>query len=78
MSMVNLNTLEAQKKKAQEEKEANIVEAQIDVYEGQSYEARDAYAEAKAKRGKTRAKLPEEIPEDSMQNERLLQAQMIN
>ena len=75
--MVNLNTLEAQKKKAEEEKEANIVKAQIKVYEGQTYEARDAYAEAKAKRGKSRAKLPEKIPEDSTYKEQMLQSQMI-
>ena len=73
--MVNLNTLEAEKKKAQEEKEGNIVEAQIEVYENQNYEARNDYADAKAKRGKSRAKLPEKIPEDSTFNENLLQAQ---
>ena len=73
--MVNLNTLEAKKKKAEEEKEGNIVEAQINVYEGQTYEARDAYAEAKAKRGKARAKLPEVIPDDKLFEENLLQAQ---
>ena len=75
--MVNLNTLEAEKKKAQEEKEGNIVEAQIEVYENQNYEARNAYADAKAKRGKSRAKLPEEIPEERMYKEQLLQADQI-
>ena len=73
--MVNLNTLEAEKKKAQEEKEGNIVEAQIEVYENQNYEARNAYADAKAKRGKARSKLPEEIPDDSAYKEKLLEAQ---
>ena len=75
--MVNLNALEAQKKKAEEEKEANIVKAQIKVYEGQTYESRDDYAEAKAKRGKSRAKLPEKIPEDKAFQERLLEASYI-
>ena len=73
--MVNLSSLEAQRAQAEKEKEENIVKEQIKVYEGQTYEARDTYAEAKAKRGKSRAKLPEKIPEDKAYKEQLLQAQ---
>ena len=45
--MVNLGTLEQEIKEAKEKKEAEVVEAQIQVYEGQNYEAREAYEKAK-------------------------------
>ena len=67
--------LEAKLAKAQAGSETAVYDAQVEVYEGQVTEARDAYSEAKAKRGKSRAKLPEEIPDESFYKERLLEAQ---
>jgi len=67
--------LEAKLAKAQAGSETAVYDAQVEVYEGQVTESRDAYTEAKAKRGKARAKLPEEIPDESSYKERLLEAQ---
>jgi|UniRef100_A0AAT9J7F9 hypothetical protein len=54
-----------------------VATAQIEVYEGQTYEAKNAYQEAKAKRSTARGKLPEKIPDDKYYKERLLEAQYI-
>jgi|UniRef100_A0AAT9JGC6 hypothetical protein len=58
-------------------KDKEIHDAQIEVYEGQVTEARDAYYEATEKRSKARSKLPKDIPEESEIKEKLLEAQYI-
>lgn len=75
--MVNLKTLEAEIKEAEQKKEAEVVEAQIEVYEGQNYEAREAYEKAKEERATARRKLPKDIPTDKAYKEQDLQAQYI-
>jgi len=69
--------LEKQMAEAEAKKAGEIAQAQIEVYEGQNYEAKNAYQEAKSKRGTARSKLPEEIPTDPYYKERLLEAQYI-
>ena len=75
--MVNLGTLEQEIKEAKEKKEAEVVEAQIEVYEGQNYEARQAYEKAQEKYTATRRKLPKDVPTDKAYKEQDLQAQYI-
>ena len=75
--MVNLTNLEAEIKEAEKKKEEELVEAQIEVYEGQNFEAKERLEEAKQKRAQARSRLPEEIPDDPEYKERLLQAQYI-
>jgi len=67
--------LEAQMAQAQAGQESAVYNAQVEVYEGQTTTARDAYSEAKSKRSTARAKLPEEIPDDKAFQERLLESQ---
>ena len=69
--------LEKQYADAQAGRDDAIQQAQIQVYEGQITEARDAYTEARSKRSKARSKLPEEIPTDPFYKEKLLEAQYI-
>ena len=69
--------LEAKLAEAQTVQAGEIAKVQIEVYEGQTYVAKDAYQEAKSKRSKARSKLPEEIPDDPYYKERLLEAQYI-
>uniref|UniRef100_A0AAT9JAD7 ORF51 n=1 Tax=Nitrosopumilaceae spindle-shaped virus TaxID=3065433 RepID=A0AAT9JAD7_9VIRU len=69
--------LEKQYAEAKAKQAGEIAQAQIEVYEGQTYEAKSAYQEAKSKRGTARSKLPEEIPTDPYYKERLLEAQYI-
>ena len=75
--MVNLKTLEAELKEAKEKKEAEVVEAQIEVYEGQNYEAREAYEQAKEERTTARSKLPKDVPTDKQYARQDLEAQYI-
>ena len=75
--MVNLKTLEMEIKEAKEKKEAEVVEAQIEVYEGQNYEAREAYEKAKEEREEARRKLPKDIPTDEQYKQQDVQAQYI-
>ena len=75
--MVNLGTLEQEIKEAKEKKEAEVVEAQIQVYEGQNYEAREAYEKAKEERAEARRKLPKDIPTDEQYQKQDVQAQYI-
>ena len=75
--MVNLKTLEAEIKEAEKKKEAEAVEAQIEVYEGQNYEAREAYEKAKEEREATRRRLPKDVPTDKQYARQDLEAQYI-
>jgi len=75
--MVNLKQLNEQIEEAKMKKDKESIDAQIEVYEGQSYEARQSYTEAKASRSKSRSKLPKDVPDDSAYKERLLEAQYI-
>ena len=75
--MVSLQELNAKIEEAKMKKDKESIDAQIEVYEGQSYEARQSYTEAKASRSKSRSKLPKDIPDDSAYKERLLEAQYI-
>ena len=69
--------LEKQYAEAKANQTGEIAQAQIEVYEGQTYEAKDAYQEAKAKRSTARSKLPKDIPDDKYYKEKLLEAQYI-
>ena len=75
--MVNLKTLEAEIKEAEKKKEAEVVEAQIEVYEGQNYEAREAYEQAKEERTTARSKLPKDVQTDKQYARQDLEAQYI-
>ena len=69
--------LEKQYEEAKLKQSGEIAQAEIEVYEGQVYEAKNAYEEAKKKRADARSKLPEDIPNDPYYKERLLEAQYI-
>ena len=69
--------LEQQLAEAKAKQAGEIAQAQIEVYEGQTYDAKNAYQEAKAKRSTTRRKLPEKIPDDPYYKEKALEAQYI-
>ena len=75
--MVNLTNLEAEIKEAEKKKEEELIEAQIEVYEGQNYQAREAYEKAQEKYTATRRKLPKDISTDKDYKEQDLQAQYI-
>ena len=75
--MVNLKNLEAEIKEAEKKKEEELVKAQIEVYEGQNYQAREAYEKAQEKYTATRRKLPKDVPTDKDYKEQDLQAQYI-
>ena len=75
--MVNVIKTEKEIKEAKAEKEEEELKAQIEVYEGQSYESREKYQEAKQKRSTARTKLPEDVPTDATYKEQDLQAQYI-
>jgi hypothetical protein len=75
--MVSLQELNAKIEEAKLKKDKESIDAQIEVYEGQAYEAHQSYTEAKASRSKSRSKLPKDIPDDSAYKERLLEAQYI-
>uniref|UniRef100_A0AAT9J9F4 ORF9 n=1 Tax=Nitrosopumilaceae spindle-shaped virus TaxID=3065433 RepID=A0AAT9J9F4_9VIRU len=69
--------LEKQIAEATAKQAGEVAQAEIEVYEGQNYEARQAYEEAIQKRAQTRSTLPEKIPDDPEYKERLLQSQYI-
>ena len=69
--------LEKQIAEATAKQAGEVAQAQIEVYEGQNFEARQAYEEAKQKRAQARSRLPEKIPDDPEYKERLLQSQYI-
>lgn len=69
--------LEKQIAEATAKQAGEIAQAQIEVYEGQNFEAKQKWEEAKQKRAQARSKLPEKIPDDSEYKERLLEAQYI-
>ena len=69
--------LEKQIAEATAKQAGEVAQAQIEVYEGQNFEARQKWEEAKQKRAQARSKLPEEIPDDPEYKERLLEAQYI-
>ena len=69
--------LEKQIAEATAKQAGEIAQAQIEVYEGQNFEARQKWEEAKQKRAQARSKLPEKIPDDPEYKERLLEAQYI-
>ena len=75
--MVNVIKTEKEIKEAKAEKEEEELKAQIEVYEGQSYESREKYQEVKQKRSTARSKLPEDVPTDATYKEQDLQAQYI-
>jgi hypothetical protein len=69
--------LEKQIVEATTKQAGEVAQAQIEVYEGQNFEAKQKWEEAKQKRAQARSKLPEKIPDDSEYKERLLEAQYI-
>lgn len=75
--MVNLKNLEAEIKEAEKKKEEELIEAQIEVYEGQNYEARQAYEKAQQDYATTRSKLPKDVPTDKQYARQDLEAQYI-
>ena len=74
---INIKATEAEIKEAQKAKEEEELKAQIEVYEGQSYESREKYQEVKQKRSTARSKLPKDVPTDASYKEQDLQAQYI-
>jgi hypothetical protein len=75
--MVNITKTEKEIEEAKAKKEEEELKVQIEVYEGQSYEARQAYEKAQEKYTATRRKLPKDIPTDKDYKEQDLQAQYI-
>ena len=75
--MVNVIKTEKEIEEAKAKKEEEELKVQIEVYEGQSYEARQAYEKAQEKYTATRRKLPKDIPTDKDYKEQDLQAQYI-
>ena len=75
--MVNVIKTEKEIKEAKASKEEEELKVQIEVYEGQVYEAREKYEETVKKRRTVRSKLPKEVPTDASYKEQALQAQYI-
>lgn len=69
--------LEKQIAEATAKQAGEVAQAQIEVYEGQNYEARQAYEKAKQKYTTTRSKLPKDVPTDKQYARQELEAQYI-